>query len=79
MEIDLTLIGMEKGSQYETIITTINSQNEPNAAPMGVLCADKDRILNRIFKGSHTLENIIGQKDPQPEICISPDENKGSL
>lgn len=73
MEIDLTLIGMEKGSQYETIITTLNSQNEPNAAPMGVLCANKDRILNRIFKGSHTLDNIIEQKEFIVNITHDPE------
>ena len=73
METDLTLIGMEKGSQYETIITTLNSQNMPNAAPMGVLCADKDKILNRIFKGSHTLDNIVEQKEFIVNITHDPE------
>lgn len=73
METDLTLIGMEKGSQYETIITTINLQNKPNAAPMGTLCANKDLILNRIFKGSHTLENIIEQKEFIVNITHNPE------
>lgn len=73
METDLTLIGMEKGSQYETIITTINLQNKPNAAPMGTLCANKDIILNRIFKGSHTLENIIEQKEFIVNITHNPE------
>jgi len=59
MEIDLSIIGMERGRQYETIITTKNAQNVYNAAPIGVLCSGPDRIVNRIFKGSHTLENII--------------------
>ncbi|WP_407413680.1 DUF447 domain-containing protein [Methanobrevibacter sp.] len=73
MEIDLTLIGMKKGSQYETIITTLNSQNEPNAAPMGTLCADKDKILNRIFKGSHTLDNIIEKREYIVNITHDPE------
>ena len=63
MEIDLSLIGMEKGRQYETIITTKNSKGTYNAAPMGVICSGSDKIVNRIFKGSHTLENIIEQKE----------------
>ena len=63
MEIDLSLIGMEKGKQYETIITTVNNENIQNAAPIGVLYSGKDKILNRIFKGSHTLENIISQRE----------------
>ena len=31
MEIDLSKIGMDKGQQYETIITTINNDGTPNA------------------------------------------------
>ena len=63
MKTYLNLIGMEKGRQYETIITTKNSKNIKNAAPIGVICAGENKILNRIFKGSHTLENIISQKE----------------
>lgn len=73
MEIDLGLIGMEKGNQYETIITTINSQNEQNAAPIGVLCAGSDIVLSRIFKGSKTLKNIISQKEFTVNITHSPE------
>lgn len=50
MEIDLALIGMEKGKQYETIISTVNDDNVQNAAPIGVICSGRDKILNRIFK-----------------------------
>lgn len=63
MKIDLALVGMEKGRQYETIITTKNDENLKNAAPIGVICSGPDTILNRIFKGSHTLENIITQRE----------------
>ena len=63
MKTNLNLIGMEKGRQYETVITTKNSKNIKNAAPIGVICAGENKILNRIFKGSHTLENIISQKE----------------
>lgn len=72
--INLTLIGMEKGRQYETIITTKNENGTNNAAPIGVICAGSDKIVNRIFKGSHTLENIIREKEfivnitPDPEL-----------
>ena len=62
MKIDLALIGMEKGMQYETIITTKNDENLKNAAPIGVICSGPDMIINRIFKGSHTLDNIISQR-----------------
>lgn len=73
MEIDLTLIGMEKGKQYETIITTNDAENIQNAAPIGVLCSGNDKILNRIFKGSHTLENIISQREFVVNITHDPE------
>lgn len=63
MGIDLSSIGIEKGRQYETIITTKNSDGTYNAAPIGVLCSGPDKIVNRIFKTSHTLDNILKTKE----------------
>lgn len=54
---------MEKGKQYETIVSTINSENVKNAAPIGILCAGNDKVLCRIFKGGKTLDNILSQKE----------------
>lgn len=79
MEIDLSLIGMEKGRQYETIITSQNEEGIKNAAPIGVLCSGPDTILNRIFKGSHTLDNIISQKEFVVNITHSPELFTSSL
>lgn len=73
MEINLNTIGMEKGRQYETIITTKNSDNTYNAAPIGVICSGKDKIVNRIFKGSHTLENIISNREYFVNITQDPE------
>ena len=73
MEIDLTKISMFKGQQYETIITTINDDGSLNAAPIGILCRGKDKVMCRIFKGSHTLENIISQKELIVNICENPE------
>lgn len=73
MKTDLALIGMEKGRQYETIITTKNCENIKNAAPIGVICAGRDKILNRIFKGSQTLENIISQREFIVNITHNPE------
>ena len=73
MKIDLALIGMEKGRQYETIITTKNDENLKNAAPIGVICSGPDTILNRIFKGSHTLDNIISQREFVVNITHDPE------
>lgn len=73
MEIDLALIGMEKGKQYETIITTSNSENVQNAAPIGVICSGEDKILCRIFKGGKTLDNIISQREFVVNITHDPE------
>jgi hypothetical protein len=56
--INLTSIGMEKGLLYETIITTKNPDNTPNAAPIGVTCKDTDEIVIHLHQGSHTVKNI---------------------
>ena len=73
MEIDLTKIGMFKGQQYETIISTVDNEGNLNAAPIGILCRGKDKVLCRIFKGSHTLENIISQKEFIVNITQNPE------
>lgn len=73
MEIDLTNIGMFKGQQYETIISTADSDGNLNAAPIGILCRGKDKVMCRIFKGRHTLENIILQKEFIVNITQNPE------
>lgn len=72
MEINLSSVGMEKGRQYETIITTISLEGKRNAAPIGVICTGKDSVICRIFKGSTTLENIISQKEFTVNITENP-------
>ena len=55
---DLKSIGMEKSLLYETIITTKNEDNTPNAAPIGVICKDALEIVLYLYEGTHTLQNI---------------------
>lgn len=78
MEIKLSTIGMEKGRQYETIITTKNEDCTNNAAPIGVICAGDNKIIKRIFKGSHTLENIVREKEFIVNITHDPEIFKTS-
>lgn len=73
MQIDLASVGMEKGKQYETIITTTSCDDIKNAAPIGVICAGQDKVLNRIFKGSRTLENIISKREFIVNITHDPE------
>lgn len=55
---DLVSIGMEKGLLYETVVTTVNDDGTSNAAPIGVLCKDKDEIVVYLHQGSSTVKNI---------------------
>ncbi len=55
---DLRSIGMERGSLYETILTTKNRDRIPNAAPIGVICKSETEVVLHLFEGTHTLENI---------------------
>lgn len=73
MEIDLSLIGMEKGRQYETVITSRNSDNTYNAAPIGAICSGRDSVVHRIFKGSHTLENIMREREYWVNVTHNPE------
>ncbi|NYB26887.1 MAG: DUF447 family protein [Methanobacteriaceae archaeon] len=56
--LDLHSISMRRGMLYETIITTVNSDKTPNAAPIGVICKDKDEIVVYLHEGSRTIKNI---------------------
>lgn len=59
---DLYSLNMKKGMLYETIVTTCNQDGTPNAAPMGVICKDQDRIVLRLYEGSRTVRNIQREK-----------------
>ena len=56
--LNLKSIGMEPGLLYETIITTLNPDNTPNAAPIGVTCKSVDEIIIYLHQGSKTVKNI---------------------
>ena len=72
-EINLSSIGMEKGKQYETIVSTRNSNDMKNAAPIGILCSGSDQVVCRIFKGGKTLDNILSQKEFTVNITHDPE------
>lgn len=55
---DLEDIGMEKGLLYETVVTTVDENNKPNAAPIGIICKDKMEVVCYLHHGSTTVKNI---------------------
>jgi len=49
---------MEKGLLYETVVTTVNKDRTANAAPIGVICKDREEIVVYLHNGSRTVLNI---------------------
>ena len=49
---------MEKGLLYETIVTTVNNDHTPNAAPIGVICKNDKEVVAYLHHGSKTVHNI---------------------
>ena len=56
--LDLVSIGMEKGLLYETIVTTVNDDRTPNAAPIGIICKNNKEVVAYLHHGSKTVRNI---------------------
>jgi uncharacterized protein len=56
--LDLVSIGMEKGLLYETIVTTMNDDRTPNAAPIGIICKNSKEVVAYLHHGSKTVRNI---------------------
>lgn len=72
MDIDINLVGMEKGSQYETIITSLCDDGSKNAAPFGTIAYSKDELMFRIFKTSLTASNIYNRREFVVNITNKP-------
>ena len=70
---NLYSIGMKKGMLYETIITTTNPDKTPNAAPIGVICKDKDEIVVYLHENSRTIRNIKNNRNFIVNILKNPE------
>lgn len=70
--LDLYSLGMEKGLLYETIVTTLNPDGTPNAAPIGVVCKKEDEIVLYLFDGSKTFDNVKREKTFYVNILKDP-------
>ena len=60
-------LGFDMGSVSEAIVTTLNPDGTPNAAPMGVLRAEPETLEIRPFNTSITYRNLIGN----PRACVN--------
>lgn len=58
MSFSLESIGIKAGGRYEAIYTTMDTEGNMNAAPIGLKCFGDYDFAARIFEGSRTLKNI---------------------
>lgn len=72
MKINISSIGMNKGQQYETIITSLNEDSTKHSAPIGVIVRSENEIMCRIFNTSKTLSNILNKKEFVVNISDNP-------
>ena len=72
MSININSISIKKGSQYETIITTISPDGSKNAAPIGTIAYSENEIMMRIFTTSHTAQNIMKNREFISNITSNP-------
>jgi hypothetical protein len=72
IEFLLDELGFVTGSINEVILTTMNPDGTPNAAPMGALRAGPDALEIRPFKTSKTYRNLLGHSRACVNITADP-------
>ena len=72
IEIKLDELGFKTGSISEVILTTMNPDGTPNAAPMGALRTGPRTLEIRPFKTSNTYRNLLGHKRTCLNITTDP-------
>ena len=65
---DLSTLGLKEGI-FETIVTT--GFDLPNAAPIGIIRKNEKTFI-RLFKGSHTWENVLKEKHLVANVVYDP-------
>jgi hypothetical protein len=66
-------LGFSKGVITETIVTTYNWGGLPNAAPMGAIMENEQRILVRPYTSSLTYRNLQSKKCAVVNITSNPE------
>ncbi len=65
-------LGFSLGSIYEAIVTTVNADGTPNAAPMGVTRVGLKTLELKPFKTSTTHRNLLGNSRACVNITDDP-------
>ena len=58
---------------YEVIITSINEKGTPNAAPMGIILTEDDKVIIKPYKQSQTCKNLLGSNECVANFCTDID------
>jgi hypothetical protein len=58
----LTDLGFFKEVIVETVVSTYNTNGQPNAAPMGAIMAEEGQIFIKLFNSSQTYQNLLLKK-----------------
>jgi hypothetical protein len=72
IEVKLDELGFRTGRISEVILTTMNPDGTPNAAPMGALRIGPGTLEIRPFKTSSTYRNLLGHKRACLNITADP-------
>jgi hypothetical protein len=59
---EITDLGFSEGVIVETIVSTYNVEGQANAAPMGIIMKNQQRLVLRIFTSSLTYKNLQSKK-----------------
>jgi hypothetical protein len=71
--IKLTDLGFSKGVIVETVVSTYNLDGQPNAAPMGAIMENLQRIILRIYTSSLTYKNLQSKRCAVVNVTSNPE------
>jgi hypothetical protein len=66
-------LGFQRGVIVETVVSTYNEDGKPNAAPMGVVMENAQRIVIRPYTSSLTYKNLQSKRCAVINITSNPE------
>jgi hypothetical protein len=55
-------LGFSKNTTVETILSTYSTDGQPNAAPIGIITKNEQRIVIKLYNSSQTYRNLLQNK-----------------
>ena len=69
----LTELGFSKGVIVETVVSTYSVDGQPNAAPMGVMMENSQRLVLRIYTSALTYSNLLAKRCAVVNVTSDPE------